>query len=192
MMLELYDVEAKELKQVVLIWPKISPKNFTETKFMWLWKEAFLLFSTIYFFPQPASFELHANPCFHGFHRWQKRFPPRSWCPKSDFINADGHREPVSWASRQRKFQSFITYRFHGWQKWEACQGLCVHKVDLSTTISLLNLLPHREPVSGDWPLQSWMIHGFCGRQKSDDVKSCLPRSLCPKNGSVDDDTGPA
>jgi hypothetical protein len=61
MMLELYDVEAKELKQVVLIWPKISPKIFTETKFMWMRKEGFLLFSTIYFFPQPASFELHAN-----------------------------------------------------------------------------------------------------------------------------------
>ena len=51
----LFDSEAKELKQVVLIWP-ISPKIFTEIKVMWMWKKELLLFSTIF-----LCMQIHAS-----------------------------------------------------------------------------------------------------------------------------------
>ena len=52
---DLFDGEAKELKQVVLIWP-ISPKIFTEIIVMWMWKKELLLFSTIF-----LCMQIHAS-----------------------------------------------------------------------------------------------------------------------------------
>ena len=152
----LFDSEAKELKQVVLIWP-ISPKIFTEIKVMWMWKKELLLFSTIFLFRQPGFFDqwqphcmqIHASTDSMDDKRDSRqglvvRRVTLSTAMSTENQLAGPHHRGNS--SPPSKVPSY------GFQNWDACQGLCVHGVDLSTTISLLNLLTHREPISRGWP----------------------------------------
>lgn len=119
-------------------------KNFTEIKVMWMWKKELLLFSTIF-----LCMQIHASADSMDDKRDSRqglvvrRVTLSTPMSTENQLAGPHHRGNSSPPSRVPSY---------GFGNWDACQGLSVHGVDLSTTISLLNLLTHREPISRGWP----------------------------------------